>query len=203
MLSSHTAITIINASTDVFYDTEAFENRLCVKYLLRTIMQLYCFIVHLDNVTCMYIKILSNTADALVCNLKKGSHQRTKILYSPVPFHAQLAVQDDAKGFTLEETHNLDNKSPALHDNTTLVLSDLADPSLCVPPETALLSAPLPSIPPPTMPISSSPMLYMPLLKKHKLSAVTITKDIACGINKLITNVEQRTKLLNKSYCAQ
>ena len=57
-----------------------------------TIMKSYQFIMHLEDLTCAYAKISRNTTEELVHNLKKGSHERAKILTLPMPLHAQASL---------------------------------------------------------------------------------------------------------------
>ena len=122
----------------------------------------------LEDLTYVCAKIVNNYNKKLVYDLIKDSRNRAKILYLPIPVHAQLAMKDDAKGFTTTDTHGSNDDLLSLYNNTILTI---------------------PTLPSPT---SSS----CSLLKKCKFTDTTIKKTVTTIMNKLITNIK-KSKLLN------
>ena len=181
-LGSHEDVTVINTSPSMFYDVEIFLNKLHKKHPSSTIMKSHCFTEHFDDPTSVHAKIASNTTEELVCDLMKGTHKGAKILTSPTPVYVHSALQDDVIGHTVQDIHDPDDDSPPLPD----------DAILTVPPAGPPLPGPLPLSP-------SGPLLRPPPgppPRKRKFAAATITKAVTAAINKIIKNVEKRSKLL-------
>ena len=76
----------------MFYDIEAFINKLYKKYPPSTIMKSYQFIVYREHPTCIHVKIASNTIEELVYDLRKGSRTRARIYTLPIPIYVQTAL---------------------------------------------------------------------------------------------------------------
>ena len=148
-LSSHEDATFINISLLMFYDMNSFINLLRKKYPPSTIMKFHSFTVYLQDLTCVHVKIASNTTKVLVHNLMKDSYKRAKLLIAPILTYILASLQERIMGITPTDMYNLGDY---INDAILTISVTVADIPLHIP-SIIDLHSPLPlGSPPPPLP---------------------------------------------------